>query len=279
MKIFIFTYDRYDTLSTPNFFAGVDHTILCHSLEAKEKFIQGGLVSPNRIVATLEPKGLANNRNWALDQMETDEWALFMVDDLKYILEYQNYENEKKERLDITIENIKEHSQDFKKKINATKFLERCEECIKKADEQNIKLVGFGGFTNPLFLKNKWKYSSLADGRAWLIKKSELRFDLNAQMVDDVSFSAINIRTYGLLINQWIIPDCKRYTSGGFGSKELRMEQRIKECKYLVDNYNGLIYYADKTGWPAGSHVRIKYDRNSAKISQDNEIDNILNSL
>ena len=67
MKIFIFTYDRYDTLSTPAFFEkeGIDHTILCHSEEAKEKFIQGGLVSPDRIIATLEPKGLANNRNWA----------------------------------------------------------------------------------------------------------------------------------------------------------------------------------------------------------------------
>jgi len=260
MKVFIFTYDRYDSLSTPEFFEkeGIDHIILCHSEEAKQKFIEGGKVNPNKIIATGKPKGLTNNRNYALDQMKEGEWALFMVDDLKNFLEYQDYDTDTRDKLPITTDTMKQWGKAFTKKVSAKKFLERCEESIKKADEKNIKLVGFAGFTNPLFLKNKWKYNALADGRAWLIKKCELRFDENVQMVDDVCWSAINIKAHGLLINQWIIPDCKRYTAGSFGSKEQRMPQRIEECKYLVENYPDQIMYATKKDWPDGSHIQIK---------------------
>lgn len=279
MKIFIFTYDRYDTITTPSFFEkeNIDHIILCHSEEAKQKFIEAGKVNPDKIIATGRPKGLTYNRNFALDKMEKDEWALFMVDDLKCFQEYENYETETNDKLPITIENIKEWNNTFDKKISTLKFLERCEESIAKAEETGIKLVGFAGFTNPLFLNKKWKYNALADGRCWLVKKSELRFDENVQLIDDVCWSVININSHGLLINQWVIPDCRRYTAGAFGSKNQRMEQKIRECKYLVEAYPDSIRYGDKAGWPEGSHVQIK--STAGKNLQRNKSEDILMEL
>jgi len=267
MKTIIFTYDRLDNLTTPMFFEkdNIEHTILCQSEEDKNKFIAEGRVNPKKIIASGNPKGLGFNRNFALDMLQQDEWALFLVDDLKYILEYENYENESTENLDITTQNIKNWKDSFKKNISVKKFMERCEESIKKAEEENIKLVGFAGFNNPLFIKNKWKYNALADGRAWLIKKSNLRFDMNVQLVDDVSWSVININSGGVLINQWVIPDCRRYTAGAYGSKQKRMKQRISECKYLVQTYPRNLRFAEKAGWPPFSHIQIKHLKKYSK--------------
>lgn len=260
MKVFIFTYDRFDTISTPKFFEkdNIDYTVLCHTEDDKKSFIRGGRVNPRKIVSSNQPKGLANNRNFALSQMEVGEWALFMVDDLINFYEYENYDTEKSENLGITMETAKNYNKQFRKVISATDFLKRCEECIQKAEKENINLVGFAGFTNPLFLGKKWKYNVLADGRCWLIKKCNLVFDTNVQLVDDVIWSVMNIKNGGLFVNQWVIPDCKRYTDGAFGSIHKRMAQKIQECAYIEKTHRDIVYFGKKPGWPTGSHLRIR---------------------
>jgi hypothetical protein len=180
--------------------------------------------------------------------------------------------------LPINLKNTTEYGKKFRKEITFSKFLERINETINYAETFGINLVGFAGFQNPLFLKNKWKFNCLADGRAWAIKKTKLRFDENAQLIDDVCWTALNIRNGGVLINQWIIPDCKRYTAGGFGSISERMELRKKECAYLVQKYPDLIKYGEKKGWPHGSHIRIKntvfkIKDNNSKSPQKNLMD------
>ena len=39
MKIIIFTYDRFDTITTSRYFKNVEHTVLCHSDDDKQRFI------------------------------------------------------------------------------------------------------------------------------------------------------------------------------------------------------------------------------------------------
>ena len=264
MKIFIFTYDRFDTIATPKFFEhdNLDYTVLCHTEEAKREFIKAGRVNPRKIFSSNAPKGLACNRNFALSQMEPGEWALFIVDDLVNFYEYEEYETEKSEDLKIVMENAKNYNKKFKKIISAAKFLERCEECIKKAEEEKVNLVGFAAFLNPLFLGKKWKHNVFADGRCWLVKKSNLVFDENVNSYDDMMWSAMNIKNGGLIVNQWVIPDCKRYSAGGVGSKEKRMEQKIKDCAYIERLHGDLVYFAKKPGFPAGSHLRIRNIKN-----------------
>ena len=87
-KVFVFAYDRFESMTTSLMLeeAGVDHRVLCHDTVAKERFIDGGRVRPARLVATRQPKGLAYNRNAALEMMSDGEWALFLVDDVKLSL-------------------------------------------------------------------------------------------------------------------------------------------------------------------------------------------------
>ena len=92
--------------------------------------------------------------------------------------------------------------------------------------------------------------------------KHEISCDTNKQLADDLSFTLKNLKHYGkVLLDQWLIPKCKRYSRGAYGTKDQRMEQRIRECEYLVETYPDLAFFYDKPGWPEHSHIRIRYKK------------------
>jgi hypothetical protein len=261
MKIFVFAYDRYDSMTTSLMLEadGIDHYVLCHTVRAAELFAQGGRVNPERLVVTNEPKGLANNRNYALDMMEEGEWALFLVDDFKSVSEVEGYDTEELEEFPITFENQHIYRKRFRNTIRMSDFVKRAAEGAEYCDQHGSKLLGFAGFENPIFRRKKWARNKLADGRAWMVKKTHLRFDTNVQLIDDLCWTALNIKEFGtVIVNQWVLPDCRRYTAGSFGSIEQRMPQKMAEAQYLVDTYPDLIQFKKKAGWPYGSHVALR---------------------
>lgn len=271
MKVFVFTYDRYDSISTPSLLKkdGVEHTVLCHSEESKKRFIEGGLVDPKSIIATGMPKGLANNRNAALDMMDDGEWAVFFVDDLKKVTELQDYDARAGTRLGITMDNQSHFRGMFQKEIGLKQFMRRARETVAACNAVGAKLGGFCGIENPVFRDAKWRFNVLADGRAWVVQKSSLRFDTGAQLIDDLCWNARNIERFGcVVVNQWVLPDCKRYTSGAYGSIEQRMPQKLAEAAHLVKTYPRLIRYAKKAGWPDGSHVVLRRTITGKQIQQ-----------
>ena len=267
-KVFVFAYNRYESMTTSMMLEadGVDHTVLCHLPSDAEKFVEGGRVFPERLLVTGQPKGLANNRNYALDLMEEGEWALFLVDDLIQCYELDDYDTETREELPMTFENQNLYRKKFKKRISTADLLKRAEQTIPKLEEMNCALLGWAGFENPMFRKKHWGINILADGRAWLVKKTHLRFDLEAQLIDDLCWTAKNIQEFGVvLVDRWILPDAKRYTSGGFGGQSERMEQKLREAAYLVKTYPDLITYRSKKGWQEGSHVALRNSLNRSK--------------
>lgn len=237
----------------------IEHVVLCHTEEARDKFIEGGTARPERLVATGQPKGLGNNRNAALDMMEDGEWALFLVDDLKNVTAVDDYWGRNDARLGITMGNQKIVGPTTKQPMTMRAYLQSAYELAAVCESMGAHLGGFCGIANPLFRDAKWRFNVLADGRAWIVKKSSLRFDTGAQLIDDMCWTAQNIQRFGVVVvNQWVLPDCKRYTTGAFGSIEQRLPQKAKEAAYLVENYPGLIRFAKKTGWPDGTHVQLK---------------------
>lgn len=261
MRTFVFGYDRYETMSTSRLLEdeGIDHTVLCHTEEAKQRFIDGGTAEPDRLVATGQPKGLANNRNAALEMMEDGEWALFLVDDLKNVTTVADYWTRTDTRLRITMDNQKKIGPTTKQPASMRNFMASAYEVVAVCEAMGAHLGGFCGIANPLFRDAKWRFNVLADGRAWVVKKSSLRFDPGAQLIDDMCWTAQNIQRFGIVpVNQWVLPDCKRYTAGAFGSIEQRLPQKAKEAAYLVENYPALVRFAKKAGWPDGTHVQLK---------------------
>lgn len=259
MKFFIFTYDRYDSITTSEFFKDVPHTVLCHTEQQKAEFLKHGRIHTPDFIATGKERGLAYNRNVALDMMDKGEWAVFFVDDLIDITYLDGYETETATSFDITPKNAKEFKTRLDKKCTPQDFMNAVQRNIQYAESLGLALVGFSLTPNPMFRRNRYSHWALADGRCWVVKKTHLRFDENVQLIDDTCWTAKNLEFFGgVVVDNWVLPLCKRYTKGAFGSIEERMPQKLRECAYLVEKYPGQIAFADKAGWPKGSHVRIR---------------------
>ena len=268
MKVFVFTYDRYDSITTSLMLEteGIEHTVLCHTEEQKQNFIAGGLVKEERIIATGEPKGLARNRNWVLDKLEEGEWCLMLVDDLKSITELNNYDRAQSP-LPITFANQKRYKERFDTQITMSKFLMRAEKLSKVADGVGCYLAGFCNMDNPMFRQNHYKTNVLVDGRAIIVKKSHMRYDPVVQTIDDYCFTAINLTETGIVfIDNWILPDCRRYTKGGYGTLDERMIQKMSDVDYLVRNWPQWLAVRDKANHPRGSHVGVRQRGKKPKI-------------
>ena len=143
---------------------------------------------------------------------------------------------------------------------------------IELAEKNNIHLIGFGLHDNPMNLRNKFGTRGLADGRFWLVKKSHYKFDLNAQLIDDVAWTAENlVRHKNVLVLNWCVPYFERYTPGGFGSTKERKALRMKECGYLANKFDPLVRIAKKPGWDYGTHIRL--------YASDNNITQVRNKI
>jgi len=261
-EVVVFAYDRYDTMTTPQLLeaGGVPHTVLCHSADQLRRFAAGGRVRPDRLVATGCPRGLAYQRNVALDRLTPGAWALWLVDDLVRIEELAGYDEwATVGRVPVTTANTSQWRPRFATRVGMVHFLARCQRLIAEAERRRAWLVGFAGFDNPLYRAAHWKVNTLADGRAWLVRASRLRFDQHVQMVDDVCWTAQNLLAFGtVLVDAWVLPRCGRYTGGGFGSIDARLDQKRAEVAYLAATYPEVCAVRHKAGWPDGTHVVIR---------------------
>ena len=270
MKVFTFFYNRYDTASTSLALAqnSIDHTVLIHTTEDLQKFIKGQTIHGKPIV-TNNGKGLAYQRNSALDMMETGEWGVFMCDDFQKIKAYpKEFIFSKTQSIDINQQNQNKYR--LKNQVTLKEMFNWFPKLIELAEQNNIHLIGFGLHDNPMNLRKKFTTRGLADGRFWLVRKAQYKFDVNAQLIDDVAWTAENlVRHKNVLILNWCVPYFERYTAGGFGSTTERKALRMKECAYLANKFDPLVKIAEKPGWDYGTHIRIYgSDGNIAAIRQ-----------
>ena len=270
MKVFTFFYNRYDTASTSLALAqnSIDHTVLIHTTNDLQKFIKGQTIHGKPIV-TNNGKGLAYQRNSALDMMDTGEWGVFMCDDFQKIKAYsKEFIFSKTQSIDINHQNQNKYR--LKNQVTLKEMFNWFSKLIELAEQNNIHLIGFGLHDNPMNLRKKFTTRGLADGRFWLVRKAQYNFDVNAQLIDDVAWTAENlVRHKNVLILNWCVPYFERYTAGGFGSTTERKALRMKECAYLANKFDPLVKIAEKPGWDYGTHIRIYgSDGNIATIRQ-----------
>lgn len=260
MQVFTFFYNRFENATSSIALQqnGIDHNVLIHNAKDADKFKKYNTCRGTPVV-TNNGKGLAYQRNSALDMMRTGEWAVFMCDDFKKIKSYpKEWIFSTTKTIDINFENQNKYRLKDSNAMTLKEMFSMFPKLIELAERNNIYLIGFGLHDNPLNLRKKFSNKGLCDGRFWLVKKAHYRFDLNAQLIDDVAWTAENlVRHKNILALNWCIPYFERYTAGGFGSTTERLELRRKECAYLANKYNPLVKIADKSGWEYGTHIRI----------------------
>lgn len=221
-----------------------------HDQEQYDKFVEAGTLDPKKIIITNQPKALPYQRNFALDMLAENEWGLFLCDDLVKIEEYENYDGAPLDKVD----NPKFVS------VKEDVFLNRCLESIWKAEEIGAHLIGFSHYTNAFFRTQKWKHTAKVDCNACLIKKSNLRYDVNFPRIGDWKFSIENLNTFHtILTNNWVYVEMEKWTPGGQGTKEQRKESRHEEIKRLLELYPDHVKLGPKSTEEFMTLRQIKY--------------------
>lgn len=233
MKIFLMYYDRF-TDATTSKVLNVEHIVLCHNNQ--EKFTCIG--DKGTLIQTNKPKGIQHNFNFGLSMLEKDEWGVFLSDDL---IDGKKLVNGKFEKCDANI------------------VLNELINILPKCDKMGVKLVGLNSTGNPFYAKNKYSKYGLVDGRCFAIKKTDFTFHEKINTIPDYYASAYHLNKYkGNLILNYCFLDFKRYSKGGLGSVEDRIQDKIKDVKILKSLYPKNVKIKDKPNEPKGSHIIIK---------------------
>lgn len=256
MKLFIPSFRRPDLHCTFRHFEGtnIDWYVLVHTADEHRGYRIAGLVPPERLILTRAPLGLVNHRNWAIDNMVEDgEWFLFASDDITKItmLEEPFYSNDSE--IDVSTKNSTLWGRRFAKQAGPREVERICDELLQKAIAEDCYYAGFSAFGNSLFRAKKWKRDTFVDGRLFLMRKTELRFDPRVVTMDDYAFTAQNLSTsHGTLVNAWVEPVARRYTAGGIGTYDERLPAKRADCAYLIERYPHLFRYnsSKKSGAP-----------------------------
>jgi hypothetical protein len=228
---------------------------MIHNENDYDKFVKGNTIHGTPII-TNNPKGLAYQKNSALDMIEDGEWGVFMSDDFSVIkaFNFDRIKTDDKVSFDIKNQKIFKYCD----RPTMAELYSIFPYLIKQAERLNIKMIGFSSNDNPRNVERKFGFKGLVDGRLFLVKKSKLRFDNNVNSIDDYYFTLLNIEnnSNNLILN-WISPEFQRYSVGGVGSKEARKEQKKADCAYLINRFPKLVKFAEKTGYDWGEHIKI----------------------
>lgn len=260
MRVFVFAYNRFDTMTTPNMLRaeGIPHIVLCHSEADRERFIANGTAERGSIVATGNPRGLPRQRNYALSLLKEGEWGLFLNDDLSGVTYLKDYYDTGAESIPVTTKNTTYYGKQFSAPATLKEFICFCHNLTMEAEKRRVYYAGFASNGNPLFRARRYRTQGLVDGRAVLVRKSALRFDESddAGVIEDHFFTAENIKVFGkVLVDNWVLPLFKRNTEGGYGTIEERAPELRRACAYLLKKYPYLFKYKTKKGYPPFTQV------------------------
>lgn len=236
IKIFALYYDRFKSATTSIELSKekIHHTVLCHN--NAEKFDCIG--EYGNLIETGKPKGIGHNMNYALSQIQTDDWCIMVSDD--YTRSYKLAGNKFSE-------------------CSFGYIFEALFDIIKKMDSSGVKFIGLNVTGNPFYSKKKYSKYGLIDTRLCAIKKTPFEWDTEIQTIPDYYATAYHLKHYGgnLILNH-CYADFERYKDGGLGSVKERMNQKIKDCRKVIQEFPDNIAYKDKVGHPKYSHIVVK---------------------
>lgn len=261
MKVFIPSFGRAGNIRTHKMCSPNDEVHIVVHTEEEAKFYRKN-PSVNRagihVHVSNAPTGVCNQRNWIIDNLaEMGEWFLMADDNIDSLTGVQNQFYEQEE-IDKEI-NPKVLAGIFKKPMSWSRFMECAKQDMTKADELGFKFIGYATNQNPFFRTKKYRTAGYVTTKLAWVKKTSLRFEKGFLCHDDFQFSCENVLRFGgVLINNFVFPLGPHYETGGIGPNHARVPYKIKEDKWLMEAYPGLIRYRQKPGVPLEAEVNFR---------------------
>ena len=293
MKIFIPSYNRGKAIITHRLFYDLDlfdYKIIVHDKAQEAMYKANNSIPPERIICSETPVGISPQRQWIKDNLAEDgEWYCMFDDNVKDFevvceaeyneedlsAKYPEYFKKNNEE-DLSAkypEYFKKNNNEFKKNVYEQpalpgRIMKTFRDTIMKAEEIGAHYCGFATGRNYFFSRGrKWGFCGYVISKGCLIKKDDIKYDLNVKVMDDYAYTAENIAKYGcVVINRYAHALGGHYQEGGIGKYDDRLKYKIADCKYIMEKYPGLYRYnIKKTCHPEAELIMKFWNMKSAK--------------
>lgn len=260
--IYVCTYSRPDTISTPSILEDLDYTVVVHSDEWYDKYKAAGVVPADRMVVSGVQSGTygkANQHNWVLDNLvDAGDWIMFMNDNITGF-QAVPYPLHSEESFDFSTSSIpgNEWRRTYRTVVDMRTLMRIVDDLIVHAEEVGAWYCGFSVYENYYFRPKKWQERKLIVGNCVIMRKCTLRYNC---LTDDTWMTSLQLLKRGTTLHdKFTFVNQKHYTAGGIGAYEERVPVLLREAKFMYDLFDGLHEYYMKQGGIPGGYIPKTY--------------------
>lgn len=262
MKVIILSKGRPDTISTHLLFT--DYTLVLHTEEEKAAYLKNPTISPEKIIVSGAPFGVAHQRKWIQENLiAPNEWYISLDDNIK---SFQSVPEPTYGELELPVQSADVFTRkDLKDKYEAVcppeRFLAICEQLADKGEKERAYNIGFGTTANFFFRGRHFRYVGYVISKACVRKNVGTPFELDNQSMEDYAYTAETLLRYGkVLIDNFTFPVAGHYEKGGIGTYAERLPAKIRDSAFLIKKYPGLFRYNQKKGSDPTGELIIRFN-------------------
>lgn len=256
MKVVILSKGRPDTISTHKLFR--DYVLVLHTEEERQEYLKNPSISPEKVIVSNVPFGVANQRQWIQDFLiPENEWYISLDDNIQA---FQAVPEPDYFLSSLPVKTDKRMKALYDAQCSGDRFIKICEEMAKEGERIKAYNIGFGTTPNYFFRDKKFREVGYVISKAVVRKNLRTPFALDAQAMEDYAFTAENLLKYGkVLINNFVFPVAGHYEKGGIGTYTDRLPKKIAAGEILMKRYPGLFRHPNKKGTEPKGELAIRF--------------------
>jgi len=256
MRVIILSKGRAETISTHKLFE--DYTLVLHTEEERQEYLKNPTISPEKVVVSGAPFGVANQRQWIHDNLiEKNEWYISLDDNIHY---FQAVPDSHYDKEFLPVKTDKSMKDLFETRCSPERFLKLCEKLAEKGEKERAYNIGFGTTSNFFFRDKHYRYVGYVISKAVVRKNVGTPFALDAQAMEDYAYTAETLLRYGkVMIDNYIFPVAGHYEKGGIGTYAERLPKKIEASKILMERYPLLFRQPQKKGVDPKGELAIRF--------------------
>lgn len=256
MQLIILSKGRADTIQTHKHFE--DYTLVLHTEEEKQEYLKNPTISPEKVVVSNAPFGVANQRQWIQENLvPKGEWYVSLDDNIHG---FQAVPASHWSKESLPVKTDKSMKELYEAPCSGAEFLKICKEMAVEGEKRRAYNIGFGTTPNYFFRDKKFREVGYVISKACVRKNLMTPFALDAQAMEDYAFTAENLLRYGkVLINNYVFPVAGHYEKGGIGTYAERLPHKIAAAEVLMKRYPGLFRHPNKKGTDPKGELAIRF--------------------
>lgn len=244
IKIFIPSWRRPDTMTTPALLGGLPYKVV---VRANEYPAYARTVGRSHLMVVGDNDGLNVVRERIRKTLKKGEWSLHMDDNVQGFIQCdRQFYNTNDEVPTLPGERMITRDK-WQHWMNVPATFEQfyalaVEDTLREAGLRDVYLCGFSAHENPAFRARKFSAVGYVCGKTMLMRNVGLPWNQSEESSgEDYALTAAHLYDDGaVLINKWGHPLRKHYMPGGCGPYEERLPAMLRAQAELCRRYGAL---------------------------------------